>query len=791
MAVINSTKAQFAVLLRMRPRYVAYIFIGALLFLYAWLTAGSGDTIIGGELFLFRLLNNVPTAVGLPFLVITILGSIGISWLVAIILFFRRQYAFAIELWLAATIAWLSVRAVKFMAVRPRPYDILQNVHVLDTPDSALGYPSGHMAVITAAAVVIGQRLSPVGRRWLYAIVLLVGISRVVVGMHAPFDVLGGFGVGLIAGSLVNLFLGTPSRRFLPHEIHRALKQAGMMVTKINRLAVDARGSTPYMGIMNGQTVFIKVVDSDNTFADWLFKFSRRIMYRRLEDELPFFNAKRQLEHEAFMAMVAKNAGINTPNILGLCHVAGASWALVQQAIDGQSLDKVDPKTITDAQLQQVWQVVNRMHGAYIAHRDLRTANILRDKTGKLWLIDFGFAELSPGAQGITRDTVEMLGSMTTLAGPRRAVAAARTVLSRTQLVATLPFMQYAVLSRATTKQLKQLPGSISALRDEIKHATHQKAPASLEKIKRINVKALIYIAIFILLAVAIIPRMHQLKEGLNALANANLAWVAAAVVGSVATYFAAAWTYAVLARVPIGYFKAVAVQVAASFANRLIPSGVGGLSLNVDFLIKRGHKATEAASVTAVNSAAAFASYVILLVSALVITKTSPAQLLAGKTIPWWIIAIAIFVLVTVALVFWYWQWLRKKVVTFVQEAWQHVIEYRREPFRLALAVIGASLVTIFYVTALYASAHAIGMPVTVMQAFIAYTIGTLIGAAVPTPGGLGGVEAGLYAGLIAFNYDPALVLSTIIIYRLMTFWLPILPGYISFWILQRKKII
>jgi len=790
MGLIKDTKAQFSILLRWRPRYVAYIAGGALLLLYGWFYARTG-TIGGLEETIFRAFNNLPEFIGVVFVLITLFGAIGTSWIISIVLLMRRRYAFAIELWLATMLAWWGAKLVKLTVERPRPYEILQNVHVLDVKDAAFGYPSGHMAVATAAALVIGQHLGPKGRRWLYVFVALIGISRMVVGMHAPLDIVGGFGVGLIAGSLINLLMGTPTRRFLPHEIAQSLKSAGFMATGIVQAGVDARGSAPYFGRINGKEIFIKIVDSDNTIADWLFKFTRRIMYRRLEDELPFFNAKRQLEHEAFMALLAKDSGIQTPSVLGVCHISGASWALIQERLDGVSLDKVDPKTITDQQLESIWKLVEQLHSVRIAHRDLRTANILRDSSGKLWLIDFGFAELSPGKQGITRDNVEMLASIATLVGPARAVSSAQAVLSRAQLAAALPYVQYAVLSGATTKQLKKSPGGIKALREAIKRITHQKAPASLERIRRVNVKALIYIVVFVLLAVAIIPRMSQLKDGLKALTTADPKWIAIAVIGALLTYFAAALTYVILARVPLSYIKTLAVQVAASFANRLIPSGVGGLSLNVDFLIKSGHKATEAASVTAVNSAAAFVSYILLLFSALVITKTSPVTLLAGKSIPPWIIAVIIFVLIVVGIVLWNWKWVRNKVVNFTKDALKNVVEYRHEPFRLVLAVIGASLVTIFYVTALYASAHAIGMPITVVQAFVAYTIGTLIGAAVPTPGGLGGVEAGLYAGLIAFGYPPGEVLSTIIIYRLMTFWLPILPGYVSFWLLQRNKVI
>ncbi|MFO0882317.1 MAG: flippase-like domain-containing protein [Candidatus Saccharimonadales bacterium] len=790
MGMIKDTKAQFSVLLRLRPRYVIYIFLGILLFAYGWFYAANG-TIEGPELTIFRALNNLPQFIGIIFILITLFGAIGTAWLISIVLLMRRRYAFAIQLWLAAMLAWWGAKFLKMLGTRPRPYDILQNVNVLDIKDTAMGYPSGHMAVATAAALVIGQRLSPKGRRILYIFVGLIGVSRIVLGMHGPLDIVGGFAVGLVAGSIINLILGTPTRRFLPAEISGALKRAGFMATGITQANVDARGSAPYFGKVDGKPVFIKIVDSDNTIADWIFKFTRRILYRRLEDELPFFNAKRQLEHEALMALLAKDAGIKTPSIIGVCHISGASWALIQEGLDGKSLDKVDPKTITDAQLEQVWELVEKLHSARIAHRDLRTANILRDTSNNLWLIDFGFAELSPGKQGVTRDKVEMLASMATLVGPERAVASANHVVTRAQLAAALPYMQYAVLSGATTKQVKKMPGGIKAIREAIVAFTHQKAPVTIERIRRINVKALAYIIIFILLAVAVIPRMNQLKDGLKALTTADPKWIIVAVIASIITYFAAAITYVVLARVPLSYFKTLGVQVAASFANRLIPSGVGGLSLNVDFLIKSGHKATEAASVTAVNSAAAFVSYVILLFSALVITKTSPLTLLAGKSIPPWVIAVVVIVVAIVSVVLWNWKWVRDKVTKFAKDALKNVVEYRHEPFRLVLAVLGASLVTIAYVAALYASAHSIGMPVTVVQAFVAYTIGTLIGAAVPTPGGLGGVEAGLYAGLIAFGYPPGEVLSTIIIYRLMTFWLPILPGYLSFWLLQRNKII
>jgi len=482
MGFVDTAKAQFSILLRWRPRYVLYILFGLFFLAYGWFYAKSGQ-ISGVEESIFRTLNNVPQWVQVLFLLITIFGAIGVAWIISLVLLVRRRYAFAVQLWLAAMIAWWGAKLIKNFHVRLRPYDILQNVHVADVRDAAFGYPSGHMAVATAMALIIGQRLGPTGRRWLYVFVALIGISRVVVGMHSPLDIVGGFGVGLIAGSLINLFLGTPTRRFLPHEIAQALKSAGYAASNIKAAKVDARGSAPYFGEIDKKPVFIKIVDSDNTIADWMFKFTRRILYRRLEDELPFFNAKRQLEHEALIALLAKDSGVKTPTIIGLCHIAGASWALIQEGLSGASLDKVDSASITDKQLEQVWKLVQQLHEKRIAHRDLRTANILRDADNNLWLIDFGFAELSPGKQGTARDCVEMLASMACLVGPERAVAASRSVLTRAQLASFLPYVQYSVLSGATTKLLKKSPGGVKALRNAIQEATHQKAPTSLVKI--------------------------------------------------------------------------------------------------------------------------------------------------------------------------------------------------------------------------------------------------------------------------------------------------------------------
>ena len=61
-------------------------------------------------------------------------------------------------------------------------------------------------------------------------------------------------------------------------------------------------------------------------------------------------------------------------------------------------------------------------------------------------------------------------------------------------------------------------------------------------------------------------------------------------------------------------------------------------------------------------------------------------------------------------------------------------------------------------------------------------------LAACAPTPGGLGAVEAALAAGLTAGGLDAGLAVSAVLLYRLVTFWLPTIPGYWAFNWLTKK---
>ena len=108
------------------------------------------------------------------------------------------------------------------------------------------------------------------------------------------------------------------------------------------------------------------------------------------------------------------------------------------------------------------------------------------------------------------------------------------------------------------------------------------------------------------------------------------------------------------------------------------------------------------------------------------------------------------------------------------------------------SLALFGGSIgVTLAYIAALAGAVAAFDGDVSFAQVGAVYLGSSLIAAAAPTPGGLGAMEAALVAGFTGVGMDAGIAVAAVLSYRLVTYWLPILPGWISFQLLERRNYI
>jgi hypothetical protein len=216
----------------------------------------------------------------------------------------------------------------------------------------------------------------------------------------------------------------------------------------------------------------------------------------------------------------------------------------------------------------------DRLHGAGIAHRDLRRANVLIDLDGRPWLLDFGFAEASASPRTLTGDVAELLVSLACLVGADRSVRSATQVLGTEPVAKALPLLQPAALSAATRADLKARPGLLEALRERAAAATGTEPPP-LEPLTRVRPRTLLLLMAAGFAVHLLLPQVGELPQTLGALQMARWSWLAAGLVLSAASYLTAAVAQLGAVDPPLALGRTTLVQVASSFANRLTPASL------------------------------------------------------------------------------------------------------------------------------------------------------------------------------------------------------------------------
>ena len=350
-------------------------------------------------------------------------------------------------------------------------------------PLTAAGFPSASgvavvTAVLTAAAPWLSRRWRRIGWLLVVGVILTRFLSSAV-----SFDSLRNALAGWVAGAGVLVLLGGPRRHPSGQALAEGLAAVGVPLARLEQASVDARGSTPYFATgADRRPLFVKALGEDQRSADLLFRIYRWANRRDLGDERPFSSLRRGVEHEALVALAAREVGVRTPRLAAFATAEPNAFVLAYEAIEGRSLDRLEPDEVTDGVLAAIWEQVGRLREHRIAHRDLRLANVFLASDGAVWLIDFGFSELAASSLLLMTDVAELLASSTLQVGPVRAVAVARQAVGPEVLGDALERLHPWALSGATRTGLKARPGLLEDLRRQVGAASgsgFEGAPAS------------------------------------------------------------------------------------------------------------------------------------------------------------------------------------------------------------------------------------------------------------------------------------------------------------------------
>jgi undecaprenyl-diphosphatase len=652
-------------------------------------------------------------------------------------------------------------------------------------------FPS--LAFLAAAAAV-----TTVGKPWLshqwrraadVALVVLAAVMALAGSAGGP-GLLLAIAVGAAAGCALLVAFGAPNRRPTAAAIGDALRQAGLDVAGLALARAEGGRAQLYVAeSAAGSRTFLKVYGRDSRDADVLYRGSRVLLLRGPNDDWPSWTLRPDVEHQALLLMLARQGGVTCPAVEVLTSLPDGSMILGLEHVAGEPLDALGPDEIDDELLDAVWREVRALHAARLAHRSLRAANVMV-ASGRPVVIDlsFGHESASPRDQAI--DRAELLASLAVLVGSERATAAAARVLEPNALAAAGPYLQPLALSGSTRKQVSK--SQLSELRACVGALSGQEPPP-LERLVRVRPRTLVMIAALTGAFYVLLPQLANVGDSFVALRSANWAWLALAVVVSLLTYVASAVALAGGVPEHLPFVPSVECQVASSFVNRVTPANVGGMALNIRFLRKAGIDPAEAVTGVGLNALAGAVVHLVLLVLFVAWAGQGGAGTFKIPSSSKLLVAVAVGLALAgiVAATRRGRRLVRTHVFGFVRRSITSVVRLASSPVKLLALFGGSTGVTLAYIAALAAAVAAYDGGLSVAQVGAVYLGASVIAAAAPTPGGLGALEAALVAGLTGAGMASGPAVAAVLSYRLATYWLPILPGWLSFRVLERRGLV
>ncbi len=635
-------------------------------------------------------------------------------------------------------------------------------------------------AALAALLTVAGPRSTRRTVAWSWNAVAVTLLVLLLAGRVSLLGAAAAVLLGRAAGALVRYAAGVRSDRAYGPDLVAGIRRAGIEPVHLERIADDGGHRDYDLRDGDGRSLRLVVLDGDRQVLGSVTRLWRSLRLRGIEGRA-YVSLRQAAERIALLSHAARVAGVRTPLVLAVTE-AKDSMLLVEAPLpEATPADDAEPD---DEQLADAWSQLLAAHRVGITHRGLcrRTVQV---RSAEVWLTGWDVGDVASADLARRIDLAQMLTTLALRVGPERALASATAALPEEDLVALGALLQPVVLPAGTREELRGRRDLLPALRAALA-ARLPEADLEPEQLTRFGLATLVTVVLPVFAVVFVLTRVN-LTEVLAAVERSDWRWALASFGFGLTTFYGAALAVRGFSPVKVPMGIVTLVHGAAAFVAVAAPSGIGVGALNLRMLTRRGVATSLALATVALVQVSQFVVTVLLLLVLSLVSGTDEASSFVPSATTWWVI-VAVAALIAAALsVPLTRRWLLGRTVPVVRQTWPRLLEVVSHPVRLTVALLGNVLLSVGWVLAFEASLVAFGVHLSLVQVAIIYFAGNTAGGAVPTPGGIGGIEVALIALLTSAGVNPGVAASAVTVFRVATYWLQIPLGWLCMRALRR----
>jgi undecaprenyl-diphosphatase len=600
-------------------------------------------------------------------------------------------------------------------------------------------------------------------------------------GVGLPDDVLGGIFLGLGVAAAVHLIFGSPGGRPTAVQVTAALAELGVDATGIGLSRKQPSGSTRMFGKDAEGPLSIRVIGRDEADAQFFAKAYRFLAYKDSGPML-YLTRLQQVEHEAYATLLARDAGVNTNDVVVAGQAGPKAAILVERPILGAVLADAHKDDVTDAVLVDAWRQLALLHDhARVTHGGLDGQHVLVEIGTAAFV---GFANsASRSDTRISRDIADLLVTTSLRVGEERAAAAAVKGIGPDALASALAYMQPAALSRSvrSAEGRRKLKSRLDKLRTLSAHAAGVEPPRLQELHRVSSTNLLMAVGTFIGIS-ALLSQVGSPEELWNTIKDANWWYAVIAVILSMATNvpYAISLMGTVTNKLPL--VQTTELQVSMSFANLAIPA-VGGMASQVRFLQKQG--VDLASAVASGGLLSTVAGVVVSLGLMFFAAAVSPDTFKFGDVPTQGIVRllfVVVLVLGVVVIAVRGIPRLRNAVMPSVTRAWGTISAALRSPRQVFFLVVGSVGTNVIYGFCLLACLKAFDATLSFWTLLALSIFFGTIASLIPIPGGGTAVSSvGMSGALTGFGISTEAAVAAVLLNQVVVSYLPAIPGWLA----------